>query len=63
MQGQDVNAIRQAADELGQTIQKIGGSMYQQPEGQPGEAGESGPQPDEGGSSGEDVVEGDFKEG
>lgn len=63
MQGQDVNAIRQAADELGQTIQKIGGSMYQQPEGQPGEAGESGPQPDEGDSSGEDVVEGDFKEG
>lgn len=63
MQGQDVNAIRQAADELGQTIQKIGGSMYQQPEGQPGEAGDSGPQPDEGGSSGEDVVEGDFKEG
>ena len=35
MNGEDVNAIRQATDELGQTIQKIGGSMYQQ-EGEPG---------------------------
>lgn len=61
MQGEDVTAIRQAADELGQTIQKIGASMYQQPEGQAGPAEESGPQPDSG-PSGEDVVEGDFKE-
>ncbi|MHB8818736.1 MAG: Hsp70 family protein, partial [Bellilinea sp.] len=62
MQGEDVTAIRQAADELGQTIQKIGASMYQQPEGQSGPAGESGEQPGSG-PSGEDVVEGDFKEG
>ena len=61
MQGEDVGAIRQATDELGEKIQKAGGAVYQQ-EGQPGEA--PGPEPgsDGGGSSGEDVVEGDFKE-
>lgn len=61
MQGQDVTAIRQAADDLGQTIQKVGGSMYQQQGEQPGPAGDPGQQPGSG-PSGEDVVEGDFKE-
>ncbi len=65
MNGEDVNVIRQATDELGQTIQKIGGSMYQQEGGQAGPAGDAaggaGPQPGSG-PSGEDVVEGDFKE-
>ena len=65
MTGQDVNAIRQASDELGQTIQKIGGSMYQQEGGQAGPAGDAGggegQQPGSS-PSGEDVVEGDFKE-
>ena len=65
MTGQDVNAIRQASDELGQTIQKIGGSMYQQEGGQQaGPAGDAGGEGQQPGSSpsGEDVVEGDFKE-
>jgi len=65
MTGQDVNVIRQASDELGQTIQKIGGSMYQQEGGQQaGPAGDAGGEGQQPGSSpsGEDVVEGDFKE-
>jgi len=65
LQGQDVNVIRQAADDLGQVIQKIGGSMYQQQAGQAGPAGDpgaGGAQPGTG-PSGEDVVDGDFKEG
>jgi len=65
LQGQDANVIRQAADDLGQVIQKIGGSMYQQQAGQAGPAGDSGaggPQPGAG-PTGEDVVDGDFKEG
>ncbi|HWR65336.1 MAG TPA: molecular chaperone DnaK [Bellilinea sp.] len=68
MGGQDVNAIRQASDDLGQTIQKIGGSMYQQQEGQAGSGAPSGEdaggagQQSGSGPSGEDVVEGDFKE-
>ncbi|MFA5835747.1 MAG: molecular chaperone DnaK [Bellilinea sp.] len=61
MQGQDAAAIRQAADDLGQTIQKVGGSMYQQQGDQAGPSGDSGQQPGSG-PSGEDVVEGDFKE-
>ena len=61
MQGQDTTAIRQAADDLGQTIQKVGGSMYQQQGEQAGPAGDPGQQPGSG-PSGEDVVEGDFKE-
>jgi len=62
MNGSDPNAIRTAADDLGQTIQKIGGSMYQQQGGQQaGPAGDPGQQPGSG-PSGEDVVEGDFKE-
>ena len=63
LNGQDANAIRQASDDLGQTIQKIGGSMYQQEGAQ--QAGPDGGAAPQGGSgpSGEDVVEGDFKEG
>ncbi|MRR33007.1 molecular chaperone DnaK, partial [bacterium] len=65
MNGEDVNVIRQATDELGQTIQKVGGSMYQQEGGQAGPTGDAaggaGPQTGSG-PSGEDVVEGDFKE-
>lgn len=63
MNGSDPNAIRTAADELGQTIQKIGGSMYQQQPGGGQQAGPSGgPGQQPGGPSSEDVVEGDFKE-
>ena len=60
-QGDDVNAIKSATEALGQVIQKIGASVYQQqaPQagddaGQTGESGQS--------ESGPDVVEGEVKE-
>ncbi len=69
MQGDDAAAIRKAADDLGQVIQKIGAAAYQggqgptpgpQPGGEAPGAGPSdgGPQK---GPSGEDVVDGEFK--
>ena len=67
MAGEDSAAMRSETDELGQLIQKIGASMYQQqqPPQQGGEApGEQQP-PTEGGEGptpgGEDVVDGEFK--
>ena len=73
--GEDAEAIKKATEDLGQNLQKVGASMYQQPAG--GETGPSAegsvppdmggdvpPQepPAEGGSSGgEDVVDGEFK--
>ena len=64
MTSEDAEAIKKAADDLGQVLQKLGASMYQQPEGdatqpQDGEQpGGDGPAPDDGG---EDVVDGEFK--
>ncbi len=60
LQGNDINGIRSAADNLGQVIQKVGGSLYQQtPEGGPAASGPTsgGPTP-----GGDDFVEGEFKE-
>jgi molecular chaperone DnaK len=60
LQGQDVNAIRNAMNKLSQVMQKVGASVYQQP-GQPppGEQGDG-----EQGPGGEDdgTVEGKFRE-
>ncbi len=61
LQGQDVQYIRRATDELNQSLQKIGQHMYgqQQQEGQqppPGEQQPGGKGPDEG------TVEGEFRE-
>ncbi|MFO7997265.1 MAG: molecular chaperone DnaK [Dehalococcoidia bacterium] len=60
LQGQDVDAIRNAMQELSQAMQKAGESIYQQP-GQPppGEqgTGEQGP-----GGGEEGTVEGEFRE-
>jgi molecular chaperone DnaK len=60
LQGQDVNTIRNAMQELSQAMQKVGASVYQQP-GQPppGEqgAGEQGP-----GGEDDGTVEGKFRE-
>ncbi|GAP13523.1 chaperone protein DnaK [Longilinea arvoryzae] len=67
MSSEDPEAIKRETEALGQLIQKIGAGMYQQPgEGQPGGAGgpQGGPEPgSEGGSgkSGDDVVDGEFK--
>jgi len=54
----DVDAIRSAADALGQVIQRVGGSFYQQQPGGPAAGGGSAG-PSSGGS--EDVVDGEFK--
>ena len=64
LQGTDVDAIRNAMQELSQAMQKIGASAYQQP-GQPPPSGEEpgGEGPSEGGEGGEEgTVEGEFRE-
>lgn len=54
--GEDVEKIKAAVDSLGQTIQKIGASVYEQ--GQPSAGGEAAG----GSSAGPDVVDGEVKE-
>jgi molecular chaperone DnaK len=66
LQGQDVNAIRNAMQELSQAMQQVGASAYQQP-GQPppGEEKPGGEEPgggEEGGEGEEGTVEGEFRE-
>jgi molecular chaperone DnaK len=65
LQGQDINSIRTAVQDLSQAMQKIGASVYQQP-GQPppGEEAPGGEAPDgQGpGEEGEGPVEGEFRE-
>jgi molecular chaperone DnaK len=61
LEGKDLEAIQRTRDELYQVVQQIGAAMY----GQAGQA--SGEAPGEGagpgdGKSGDDVVEGEFKE-
>jgi molecular chaperone DnaK len=54
--GEDVEKIKATVDALGQTIQKIGASVYEQ--GQPSAGGEAGPSS----NAGPDVVDGEVKE-
>ncbi|MGD2065002.1 MAG: molecular chaperone DnaK [Dehalococcoidia bacterium] len=64
LQGQDVDAIRNATQELTQVMQKVGASVYQQP-GQPPPSGEKpgGEGEGDGGEEGEEgTVEGEFRE-
>ena len=56
-EGEDVEAIRTATQSLGESIQKIGGSVYQAQEAPPGETG-----PDPAPDAGPDVVDGEVKE-
>ena len=56
-EGEDVDAIRSATQSLGESIQKIGGSVYQ---GEAAPASEAGPNPNPG--DGPDVVDGEVKE-
>jgi len=60
LQGQDVNAIRNAMQELSQAMQKVGASVDQQP-GQPPPGGEE-PGGEEPGGGEEGTVEGEFRE-
>jgi molecular chaperone DnaK len=64
LEGQDMEAIKRATDELYQVIQQIGAAMYGQQQGPGAGAGPSnGPEGKPGdGKGGEDVVEGEFKE-
>jgi len=69
MAAENTDAIRSETEKLGQAIQKIGASMYQQPGGDQGAGpaggaeGGQGPQggSGDGGDGGEDVVDGEFK--
>jgi molecular chaperone DnaK len=56
-EGEDVAAIKSATDALGQAIQKIGASVYQQPD-----AAGSGTDPNPNPDAGPDVVEGEVRE-
>ncbi len=64
LQGSDVDAIRQATQELNAAMQKIGAAIYQQPPPPPPPGAEPPPPGDEDkeGEGGEDTVEGDFRE-
>jgi molecular chaperone DnaK len=61
LQGQDVNTIRNAMQELSQAMQKVGASAYQQPE-QPPPGGEEPGGEEPGGGEEEGTVEGEFRE-
>jgi molecular chaperone DnaK len=60
LQGQDINSIRNATQELSQAMQKVGESIYQQPK-QPPPGGEE-PGGEEPGGGEEGTVEGEFRE-
>ncbi|MDH4300367.1 MAG: Hsp70 family protein, partial [Dehalococcoidia bacterium] len=61
LQGKDVNAIRQAMQELSQALQKAGATAYQQP-GQPPPGGEKPGGEEKHGGEEEGTVEGEFRE-
>jgi len=65
LQGQDIDSIRNAVQELSQAMQKVGASVYQEP-GQPppSEEGPGGEEPggEEPGGGEEGTVEGEFRE-
>jgi molecular chaperone DnaK len=57
LQGQDMAQLQRTTQQLTESLQKVGASMYQQP-GSPGAEGAGTPPP----SGGEDVVDGEFRE-
>ena len=63
LQGNDVEAIKKATQDLNESMQKIGQAVYQQQPPPPPPGGEP-PPADEGGKGGEDegTVEGEFRE-
>ena len=66
LQGTDTDAIRRATQELSDTMQKVGTTIYQQQPPPPPGGGEQPPEgeqpPGEGGEGGEGTVEGEFRE-
>jgi molecular chaperone DnaK len=61
-QGDDLEKIKSAADALGQAIQKIGASVYEQGPAAGGPQAEPAGGPSSSGEAGPDVVEGEVKE-
>ena len=61
LQGQDIDSIRNAVQELSQAMQKVGAAVYQQPGEQPPPGGEQGPADKKSGGE-EGTVEGEFRE-
>ncbi|NLG96197.1 MAG: molecular chaperone DnaK [Chloroflexi bacterium] len=64
MNTENVDQIRKDMEQLGQDLQALGASMYQQqPQGGPqaGSPGNGSPGAGQGGDSGEDVVDGEFR--
>jgi molecular chaperone DnaK len=65
MNGEDTAVIRKQTEELGQAVQAVGASMYQQQQAggqETGEAGQAGPSGESSdGPSDEDIVDGEFK--
>ncbi|MDO9546388.1 MAG: molecular chaperone DnaK [Pelolinea sp.] len=63
--GEDADAIRKQTEELGQLVQQIGASLYQQDDAAEAdgstEGGATGGENPAGGPDGEDVVDGEFK--
>jgi molecular chaperone DnaK len=59
-QGEDVEKIKSATEALGQAIQKIGASVYEQ--GQAAGSGEAGSDPEPDPNAGPEVVDGEVKE-
>ena len=59
-QGEDVEKIKAATEALGQAIQKIGASVYEQ--GQAAGSGEAGSDPEPDQNAGPEVVDGEVKE-
>ena len=60
LQGKDINAVRNAVQELSQAMQKVGATVYGQPGGQPPGGQPPGGQQGPGGEEG--PVEGEFRE-
>jgi len=58
LQGQDLAYLQSTVQELSESLQKVGASMYQQPGSPPPEGEDQGPPP----GDDEDVVEGEFTE-
>jgi molecular chaperone DnaK len=61
-EGEDVAAIKSATEALGQVIQKIGASVYQEPNVAGNDSGGSDTNPNPEPEAGPDVVEGEVKE-
>lgn len=66
LNGTDYDSMKRQTDELNEVMQKVGSSMYQQPQGEGGPAGDNGAQTppqdgSQGNAGGDDVVDGEFR--